>query len=55
MANLVKYCRESNNDTDHRQARIFRAYLIAILLNGDTSDVRFYNANGLCFRIASFA
>lgn len=55
MNDLVRFCKESNNDMDHRQARILRAFLIASLLGGDVSDVRFFNKDGICFRHASFS
>jgi hypothetical protein len=60
MHTLVNYCNERDlygrfyNDADHRQARVFRSYLIASLLGGDTRDVRFFDANGICFRHAMF-
>jgi hypothetical protein len=55
MNELYKYCRESNNDSDHRQARIFQSFLIASLLGVPEQDeVRFYWPNGICYRVASF-
>jgi hypothetical protein len=61
MTDLVAYCNQKDsqggfiNDMDHRQARVLRSFLIASLLGGDTSDVRFFNANGICFRHAMFS
>lgn len=60
MTDLINYCNQKDsqggfiNDMDHRQARVFRAYLIASLLGGNCQDVRFFDANGICFRTAMF-
>ena len=54
MLELYNYCSESNNNADHRQARIFQRYIIASLLGGDLSDVRFYTKGGIWYRHASF-
>ena len=54
MEQLVNFCNEANNDADHRQARVFRSFLIASLLRGDTRDVRFYDEQGIWYRHASF-
>ena len=55
MLELVTYCDESNNDADHRQARVLRRWLIDQLLGGDTSDVRFYTDGGIWYRHANFS
>lgn len=55
MEELMRYISESNNNADHRQARILHTYLVASLLRlTDTEEVRFYNAGGVCYRVAYF-
>lgn len=54
MNELVQYCNQPTNHIDVRQARIFRTYLIASLMNLSGVDtVRVYR-NGACYRESSF-
>lgn len=54
MIELTNYCNHPLNTPDHCQARVLRSFLIASLVGGDTSDVRFYR-NGICVRHAMFS
>ena len=55
MKQLMQYFKEPSNDADHRQARVWRAYMIACLLDVKATDkVRFYNENGIAYREAMY-
>ena len=55
MPELINYCAERSNNADHRQARVFKSYIIASLLNVDYSvSVRFFREDGVCYREAMF-
>lgn len=54
MTELVNYCAEPSNDMNHRQARVFKSYIIASLLGIDyNTEVRFFKEE-VCYRVAMF-